>query len=144
MPAKSIAPITLALLLTSLPALAQDMAWAKGVRADGWGDGSVTGDGDMVIFRRPAPNGPEGHARLQLRYEYRDGQKMGGKIWLSMLALDEYDCKGGRFRNLRVGVFAGHNAEGASSQPPATAQPWSKAAPGTVDARSLAFACGRK
>lgn len=68
---------------------------------------------------------------------------MAGKTWLSMLALDEYDCKGGRFRNLRTAVFARHNAEGESRQAPTTPDPWAKPAPGTVDAKSLATACGR-
>jgi len=125
------------------PVAAQDMGWASGVRTDGWGDGRVTADGDMIIFRRPAPKGPQGYARLQLRYEYRDGAKVGGKLYLSMLALDEYDCKGGRFRNLRTGVFAKHNAEGESRQAPPTVDPWTTPAPGTVDAKSLAAACGR-
>jgi len=129
--------------LSCAPAAAQDMGWASGVRTDGWGDGRVTGDGDMLIFRRAAPKGPQGYARLQLRYEYRDGAKVGGKLYLSMLALDEYDCKGGRFRNLRTAVFARHNAEGESRQAPDTVDPWSTPAPGTVDAKSLATACGR-
>jgi len=129
--------------LVCVPAAAQDMSWASGVRTDGWGDGRVTGDGDMVIFRRPAPKGPQGYARLQLRYEYRDGAKVGGKLFLSMLALDEYDCKGGRFRNLRTAVFTKHNAEGESRQAPASVDPWAKPAPGTVDAKSLATACGQ-
>lgn len=43
--------------LACAPAAAQDMGWASGVRVDGWGDGRVTGDGDMVIFRRAAPKG---------------------------------------------------------------------------------------
>jgi len=129
--------------LACAPAAAQDMSWAKDVRVDGWGDGRVTGDGDMVIFRRAAPKGPQGYPRLQLRYEYRDAQKVGSKPFLSMLALDEYDCKGGRFRNLRMAVFAKHNAEGESRQTPATVDPWSKPAPGTVDAKSLTTACGK-
>lgn len=126
------------------PAVAQDMSWADGVREDGWGDGRVTADGGMVIFRRPAPKGPEGYPRLQLRYEYRDGVKVGAKTYLSLLALDEYDCKGGRFRNLRTGAFTRHNAEGEMRQDPATAPIWSKPAPGTVDAKSLAAACGAR
>jgi hypothetical protein len=121
-------------------ALGQDTSWAGSVRDDGWGDGRVTSDGDMIIFRRPAAKGPEGHPRLQLRYEYRDGMRLGGKAYLSMLALDEYDCQGGRFRNVRVAVFANHNAEGESRQQTGT-DPWAKPSPGTVDAKSLAFAC---
>lgn len=123
---------------------AQDMSWAGDVRDDGWGDGRVTADGDMIIFRRPAPKGPEGLARLQLRYEYRDGVKIGGKTYVSMLALDEYDCKGGRFRNLRMGVFTAHNAGGESRQGPPGPDPWKTPAPNTVDAKSLAAACGVK
>lgn len=126
------------------PAAAQDTSWAGDVREDGWGDGRVTADGDMIIFRRPAPKGPVGFPRLQLRYEYRDGVKVGAGRYLSMLALDEYDCKGGRFRNLRTAVFAGHNAQGESRQAPDTTDPWSTPAPGTVDAKSLAAACGRQ
>jgi len=133
----------LALALAAGPAAAQDMSWASGVRDDGWGDGRVTADGDMIIFRRPAPKGPEGYPRLQLRYEYRDGVAMGARRFFSLLSLDEYDCKAGRFRNLRLGAFTGHNAEGASVQPPAKPDPWKAAAPGTVDAKSLAAACGR-
>lgn len=125
------------------PALAQDTRWAGSVRDDGWGDGRVTTGGDMIIFRRAAPKGPDGHPRLQLRYEYRDGAKLGGKTYLSLLAVDEYDCQGGRFRNLRVAAFTGHNAEGESRQEPAGADPWSTPSPGTVDAKSLAFACGK-
>jgi hypothetical protein len=124
-------------------AAAQDTSWAKDVRDDGWGDGRVTADGDMIIFRRPAPKGPEGYPRLQLRYEYRDGVKVGAKVYLSLLALDEYDCKGGRFRSLRMAAFTRHNAEGEQRQEPAAAEPWSKPAPGTVDAKSLAAACER-
>lgn len=120
------------------------MSWARDVREDGWGDGRVTAGGDMIIFRRPAPNGPEGYPRLQLRYEYRDGVKVGPKTYLSLLALDEYDCKGGRLRNLRAGAFTRHNAEGDMRQDPAEAPTWSKPAPGTVDAKSLAAACGPK
>ena len=126
-----------------VPAVAQDMSWAKDVREDGWGDGRVTTGGDMVIFRRPAPNGPEGYPRLQLRYEYRDAVKVGPKTYLSLLALDEYDCRGGRFRNLRTGAFTRHNAEGDLRQDPAPPT-WSKPAPNTIDAKSLAMACGRK
>lgn len=133
-----------ALVLGGGPAAGQDMSWAKDVRADGWGDGRVTSDGDMVIFRRQAPNGPEGFPRLQLRYEYRDGVKVGPKTYLSLLALDEYDCKGGRLRNLRLGAFTGHNAEGDVRQDPAPDPTWSKPAPNTVDAKSLAMACGQK
>jgi len=129
--------------LGGAPAAAQDMSWAGSVRDDGWGDGRVTSGGDMIIFRRPAPKGPEGHPRLQLRYEYRDGGKIGGKTYLSMLALDEYDCKAGRFRGLRMAVFAGHNAEGESRPGPAGAEPWAKPSPNTVDAKSLAAACGK-
>ena len=127
-----------------VPAQAQDMGWARDVREDGWGDGRVTADGDMIIFRRPAPKGPEGYPRLQLRYEYRDGVKVGPKTYFSLLAMDEYDCKGGRFRNLRTGAFTRHNAEGDLRQDPAPAPTWSKPAPGTVDAQSLAAACGQK
>lgn len=123
-------------------AVAQDMSWAKDVRDDGWGDGRLTADGDMIIFRRPAPKGPEGHPRLQLRYEYRDGVKVGSTTYLSLLALDEYDCKGGRSRNLRTGAFTRHNAQGDMRQDPATAPTWSRPAAGTVDAKSLSAACG--
>jgi hypothetical protein len=124
-------------------ATAQDMGWAKDVRDDGWGDGRVTADGDMIIFRRAAPKGPEGYPRLQLRYEYRDGVKVGGKTYLTLLALDEYDCRGGRFRSLRMAAFTRHNAEGEQRQEPGGPEPWSRPAPGTVDAKSLAQACGR-
>lgn len=126
------------------PAVAQDTRWAASVRDDGWGDGRVTADGDMIIFRRPAPKGPEGYARLQLRYEYRDGVKLGGKAYLTMLALDEYDCAGGRFRSLRMAVFTGHNAEGDSRQGPPGPDAWGKPSPGSVDASSLAIACGKR
>ena len=132
-----------ALALAAGPAAAQDMSWASDVREDGWGDGRVTADGDMIIFRRPAPKGPEGHPRLQLRYEYRDGVAMGGKTYFTLLSLDEYDCKAGRLRNLRLGAFTGHNAEGPSLQPPARTDPWKAPAAGTVNAKSLAAACGR-
>jgi len=125
------------------PATAQDMGWAKDVREDGWGDGRVTTDGDMIIFRRPAPNGPEGYPRLQLRYEYRDGVKVGPKMYFSLLALDEYDCKGGRMRTLRTGAFTRHNAEGELRQD-SSAPTWSKPAANTVDAKSLAAACGQR
>ena len=125
------------------PAGAQDTSWAGDVRDDGWGDGRVTADGDMIIFRRAAPKGPEGRPRLQLRYEYRDGVKLGARTYLSMLALDEYDCGGGRFRNLRTAVFTGHNAQGESRQDTTPTEAWSKPSPGTVDAKSLAAACGR-
>jgi len=123
-------------------ASAQDATWTGAVLDDGWGDGRFTSDGDMIIFRRPAPAGPDGHPRLQLRYEYRDGQKMGGKTYLSMLALDEYDCAGRRFRNLRTAAFTAHNAQGESRQAPAETGPWEQPAPNTVDAKSLAVACG--
>ncbi|PZQ63748.1 MAG: hypothetical protein DI570_08000 [Phenylobacterium zucineum] len=129
--------------LAGTAAAAQDMSWAQGVQEDGWGDGRVTADGDMIIFRRPAPRGPEGHARLQLRYEYRDAVKVGGKLYLSLLALDEFDCGAGRFRNLRTAAFTGHNAQGEARQEPGGPEPWSTPAPGTVDAKSLAVACGR-
>lgn len=125
------------------PAAAQDTSWAGSVREDGWGDGRVAADGSVIIFARPAPKGPEGYARLQLRYEYRDGVKMGGKAYYSLLALDEYDCAGGRFRSLRMAAFPGHNAEGEMKPGPSGVQPWETAAPGTVDARSLAAACAR-
>jgi hypothetical protein len=128
--------------LGGAPAAAQDTRWAGMVRDDGWGDGRVAADGDMINFRRAAPKGPEGRPRLQLRYEYRDGQKLGGKTYLSMLALDEYDCKAGRFRNLRVGVFTGHNAEGEMRQQPGGPGAWETPSPKTVDASSLAVACG--
>lgn len=148
---RSIAGATVAAILVSTaappaigPAIAQDTSWASGVREDGWGDGRVTADGDMIIFRRPGEKGPEGYPRLQLRYEYRDGNKMGGVTYLSMLALDEYDCKGGRFRNLRVAVFTRHNAQGESKQQSGPADPWAKPAAGTVDAKSLAEACGTR
>ena len=127
-----------------VPASAQDMSWASGVREDGWGDGRVVGGGEMIIFRRAAEKGPEGYARLQLRYEYRDGSKVGGVAYLSMLALDEFDCKGGRFRNLRVAVFTRHNAEGENRQEAGPPGAWEKPAAGTVDATSLAQACGTK
>ena len=123
------------------PAVAQDTRWAGSVREDGWGDGRVAADGSVIIFSRAAPKGPEGYARLQLRYEYRDGVKMGGKDYYSLLALDEYDCAGGRFRSLRMAAFPGHNAEGEMRPGPTGVQPWEKAAPGTVDARTLAAAC---
>ncbi|WP_371134659.1 surface-adhesin E family protein [Phenylobacterium sp.] len=125
-------------------AAAQDTRWASAVRADGWPPARLTSDGDMLIYRRPAPAGPEGYPRLQLRYEYRDGEVMGGKRYLSMLSLDEYDCRGGRFRNLRVAVFAGHNAEGQSIQPPDATDPWAKPQPGTVDGKSLEIACAKR
>lgn len=131
------------LALGAVPAAAQDTSWAGDVREDGWGDGRVTADGDMIIFRRPAQAGPEGYPRLQLRYEYRDGVKVGGKTYLSLLALDEYDCKGGRFRNLRTGAFTRHNAEGELRQDPSPDAAWSRPAPGTVDAKSLSAACGK-
>lgn len=129
-------------LVHATPASAQDTSWASGVRADGWPDGRVTADGDMIVFRRPAPKGPQGHPRLQIRHEYRDGMKMGGRTYFSLLALDEYDCKAGRFHNLRMAAFTGHNASGESVQD-ASGEAWKPAAPGTVDARSLAAACGR-
>jgi hypothetical protein len=125
------------------PAAAQDTTWAGDVRIDGWGDGRVTSSGDMIIFRRPAPAGPEGRPRLQLRYEYRDAVKVGPATYLSLLALDEYDCRAGRFRNLRTAAFTRHNAEGDSRQQPPGAEAWSTPAPNTVDAKSLAAACGR-
>lgn len=125
-------------------AAAQDTRWANAtVKGDGWGDGTVTSDGDMIIFRRAGPKGPEGRPQLQLRYEYRDGVKMGGKTFLSMLAVDEYDCKAGRFRNMRVAVFPGHNAEGQMLQQPSGPGAWEATKPGTVDAKSLAVACAR-
>lgn len=130
--------------LGGVPAAAQDMSWAKDVRDDGWGDGRVTTDGSMIIFRRPAPSGPDGYPRLQLRHEYRDAVKVGPKTYLSLLALDEYDCKGGRFRTIRSGAFTRHNAEGDLRQDPETAPTWSTPAPDTVDAKSLAAACGKK
>ncbi|MEW5684016.1 MAG: surface-adhesin E family protein [Pseudomonadota bacterium] len=133
----------LAFALCGGAAAAQDMGWARDVRDDGWGDGRVTADGDMIIFRRPAPKGPEGYPRLQLRYEYRDAVKVGGKPYLSLLALDEYDCRGGRFRNLKTAAFPGHNAQGEPRQDPGGTEPWSTPAPNTVDAKSLAAACGR-
>ena len=135
----------MAVLLGSLAgaAAAQDTSWAGDVREDGWGDGRVTADADMIIFRRAAPKGPEGHPRLQLRYEYRDGVKVGGQTYLSLLALDEYDCKAGRFRTLRAAAFTRHNAEGDSRQDPAPAASWSRPSPNTVDAKSLAAACGQ-
>ncbi|MDP3173034.1 MAG: hypothetical protein Q8M88_01195 [Phenylobacterium sp.] len=126
------------------PAVAQDTSWASTVRDDGWPAARMTSDGDMLIYRRPAPAGPEGFPRLQLRYEYRDGEVIGGKRYLSMLSLDEYDCRGGRFRNLRVAVFAGHNAEGQSVQPPDSTDPWAKPQPGTVDGKSLEIACAKR
>lgn len=125
-------------------AVAQDTSWAGNVREDGWGDGRVSADGEMIIFRRAAAEGPEGYPRLQLRYEYRDGVTMGAKVFLSLLALDEYDCASGRFRSLRMAAFTGHNAQGESRQGPPQAGPWSKAAPGTVDAKSLAMACVKR
>ena len=126
------------------PAAAQDTSWAGMVRDDGWGDGGIASGGDMIIFRRAAPKGPQGQPRLQLRYEYRDGVKMGGKTYLSMLALDEYDCKAGRFRSLRVGAFTGHNAQGELRQQPDGTAAWETPSAGTVDAKSLAVACGRR
>jgi hypothetical protein len=131
----------LAVMALAHPSAAQDTSWAGGVRGDGWPDGRVTADGDMIIFRRPAPKGPQGHPRLQLRYEYRDGMKMGGRVYFSLLAVDEYDCKAGRFRNVRMAAFTGHNAEGASVQD-ASGEDWKAAGPGTVDAKSIAAACG--
>lgn len=131
----------LAAMALAHPCSAQDTSWAGGVRGDGWPDGRVTADGDMIIFRRPAPKGPEGHPRLQLRYEYRNGMKMGGRAYLSLLALDEYDCKTKRFRNVRMAAFTGHNAEGVSVQD-AGGEAWKTAQPGTVDAKSIATACG--
>jgi hypothetical protein len=98
----------------------------------------------LIFFRRAAPTGPEGYPRQQLRHEYRDPVKVGPKTYLSLLALDEYDCKGGRFRTLRSGAFTRHNAEGDLRQDPPAAPTWSKPAPGTVDAKSLATACGPK
>jgi hypothetical protein len=132
----------LATLAAADVAAAQSPGWASGVRQDGWPDGSLTADGDMVIFRRPAPKGPQGHPRLQLRYEYRDGVKMGGKAYFTLLAVDEYDCKAQRFRNVRMAAFTQHNAQGQSVQDD-SGEAWKSAAPGTVDARSLAVACGR-
>jgi hypothetical protein len=123
-------------------AAAPDTSWARMVRDDGWGDGTVTSGGDMIIFRRAAPKGPGGQPRLQLRYEYRDGVKMGGKTYLSMLALDEYDCKAGRFRSLRIGAFTDHNAQGELRQQSDAAPAWETPSAGTVDAKSLAVACG--
>lgn len=55
----------LTVLALAGPAAAQDTSWASGVRGDGWPDGRVTGDGDMIIFRRPAPKGPR--ARRAIR-----------------------------------------------------------------------------
>jgi hypothetical protein len=136
-----LACVAFSALLGALPAAAQDLSWANGVREDGWPDGRVTKDGDMVIFRRPAPAGPQGYPRLQLRYEYRDAHVIGGKTYRSMLSLDEYDCRAGRFRNLRMAAFTGHNAEGASLQPPDAVDPWATPAPGTVDSKSLEAAC---
>jgi hypothetical protein len=138
------AAVAIAIMLGGVAgaAAAQDTSWAGMVRADGWGDGTVTAGGDMIIFRRAAPKGPGSEPRLQLRYEYRDGVKMGGKTFLSMLALDEYDCKAGRFRNLRVGAFTGHNAQGELRQQPDGASAWETPSAGTVDAKSLAVACG--
>lgn len=130
--------------LLAAPATAQDTSWAGDVRDDGWGDGRVTSDGDMIIFRRAAPKGPEGYPRLQLRYEYRDPVKVGAQTYLSMLALDEYDCKTGRFRNLKTAAFTRHNAEGDSRQASGGPDPWSTPAPNTVDAKSLAAACGQR
>ena len=132
----------LTILALAGPAAAQDTSWASGVRGDGWPDGRVTADGDMIIFRRPAPKGPQGHPRLQLRYEYRDGAKIGGRPYYSLLAIDEYDCKAGRLRNIRMAAFTGHNAQGQSVQD-ASGEDWKPAAPGTVDGKSLAAACGR-
>ena len=123
-------------------AAAQNPAWAAGVRQDGWPGGSLTADGDMIIFRRPGPRGPQGHPRLQLRYEYRDGVTIGGKAYFTLLAIDEYDCKAGRFRNVRMAAFTQHNAQGASIQDD-SGETWKAASPGTVDAKSLAVACGR-
>jgi hypothetical protein len=133
--------LTLALTMAG-SAVAQDTSWAGDVREDGWPSGRVTVDGDMIVFRRPGPKGPEGHPRLQIRYEYRDGMKMGGRAYFSMLALDEYDCKAGRFRNVRMAAFTGHNAEGQSIQDD-SGEAWKAPAAGTVDAKSLAAACGR-
>jgi hypothetical protein len=123
-------------------AAAQGANWTNSVRGDGWPDGSFTADGTMIIFRRPGGKSPEGHPRLQLRHEYRDGMKMGGRAYFSLLALDEYDCKGGRFRNVRMAAFTSHNAEGQSVQDD-SGEAWKPAAPGTVDGKSLAVACGR-
>ncbi|MEO6338665.1 MAG: surface-adhesin E family protein [Caulobacteraceae bacterium] len=123
---------------------AVDTSWAGMVRDDGWGDGGIAAGGDMIIFRRAAPKGPQGQPRLQLRYEYRDGVKMGGKTYLSLLAVDEYDSKAGRFRNLRAGAFTDHNAQGELRQQPAGTGAWETAAAGTIDAKSLAVACGKR
>lgn len=124
------------------PAAAQSVSWANGVRDDGWGEGRVTADGSMIVFRRPDARGPQGYLRLQLRYEHRDAVKIGGNLYRSMLALDEYDCKAGRFRNVRMAAFTGHNAEGASLRDASENSPWETPGADTVDAKSLAAACG--
>lgn len=134
---------TILFALAAWPVTAQDMSWTSQVRADGWPSPARTADGDMLIFRRPAAEGPEGRPRLELRYEYRDGTVVGGKRYLTMLSLDEYDCKSGRLRNLRLGVFARHNAEGDSLVAPPSVDPWTTPQEGTVDAKSLAVACAR-
>jgi len=128
--------------LTCAPAFAQDTSWASSLRPDGWPDGRVTADGEIIIFRRPAPKGPQGYPRLQLRYEYRDGVRMGGKTYFTLLSLVDYDCKAGRFRDVRMAAFTGRNAEGQSVQEDGDGT-WESPAPGTVDGKSLAAACGK-
>jgi hypothetical protein len=132
----------LATALSCAPAVAQDTSWASGLRADGWPDGTVTADGEIIIFRRPAPNSPDGYRRLQLRYEYRDGVKMGGRTYFTLLSVVDFDCKARRFRNVRMAAFTGRNAQGQSVQEDGDGT-WESPAAGTVDGKSLAAACGK-
>src|SRR5262249_20872636 len=125
----------LAALAVAGPAAAQDTGWAGGVRADGWPDRRGTSDGGMIILRPAARKGRQGYPRLQLRYEYRDGVKMGGRMFFTLLAVDEYDCKAGKLRNIRMAAFTGHNAEGQSVQDD-SGEAWKAPAPGTVDGKS--------
>jgi hypothetical protein len=136
------AAAALAAGLAGEAALAQDTSWADSLRADGWPDGRITADGEIIIFRRPAPQSPDGYRRLQLRYEYRDGVKMGGKTYFTLLSLVDFDCKAGRSRNVRMAAFTGRNAQGQSVQEDGDGT-WESPAAGTVDGKSLAAACGK-
>jgi hypothetical protein len=127
--------IALALALALTPVQDRPTAWIDQIDPVGWRLGALARD--TVVLIKPAPGAfPRQRPRLWVRTEKEAG------MFLTLVSLVEFDCRGGR---TRAHAFTGYPERNMHGKGEASIhrmpEPWREIRPGTMMAGVMDKAC---
>ena len=133
------APLAALVLMLAAFSADDEMAWIEAVPTLDWTP--VTASENSYFLSRPAnPAKVMGMTRMWVRVEANPGQSKE-RLSLSIIALYEFDCLGGKARRLQSTFYKASNMTGESTtlrEP----TPWDYSTPGTLGDDVFRSACG--